>query len=166
MSIQKFVTAIVASAALLSAAPALAQGAKPAPLVVYDDALRPDWQSWSWAKIELQVPAGTVKPIKVEGDPWSALAFHHEPFSTKGYTKVTFFINGGIDGGQTIAIKVLVDGKAVESNYAITPKAKQWLPVEVLLKDIGGDDKMVDGLWFQGQAEAYKPYYITKIQFE
>ena len=175
MSIKKHVTAIFASAALafgalimgvITPAPALAQDAKPAPIVIYDDALLNGWQNWSWAKVEMQVPAGSVKPIKVEGDPWTALAFHHDPFSTKGYTKLTFFINGGVDGGQAIAIKVLVDGKAVESNYVIAPKTKQWLPVEVLLKDIGGQDVMVDGVWFQGQADAYKPYYITKIQFE
>lgn len=137
-----------------------------APIVVYNDALGDGWQSWSWAKVTLQVPIGNVQPIKVEGDPWSALAFHHDPISTKGYTKLTFFINGGVDGGQFIAIKVLVGGKAVDSNYVIPPKAKSWAKVEVPLKDIGGADTTIDGIWFQGQADAYKPYYVDKIMIE
>ncbi len=160
---------LIASAAALTGASlarsALAQSA-PAPLVVYDDELKNGWSSWSWAKVEMSVPAGQVKPMKVEGDPWTALALHHDPFSTTGYSKLTFFINGGVDGGQSLAVKVLVGGKAVDSNYVIQPKTKAWLPVIVPLKDIGGADAMVDGIWLQGQAEAYKPYYVTRIQFE
>ena len=136
------------------------------PVVVYNDAMGDGWQSWSWAKVTLQAPAGNVLPIKVEGDPWTALAFHHDPIYTKGYSKITFYINGGVDGGQSIAIKVLVNGKAVDSNYVIQLKAKTWSAVSVPLKDIGGQDVNIDGIWFQGQADAYKPYYVDKIRIE
>ncbi|MBP2159415.1 MULTISPECIES: hypothetical protein [Asticcacaulis] len=136
------------------------------PFVVYDDELKNGWQNWSWAKAELSVPAGGAKPIKVEGEPWSALALRHDPFSTAPYTKLTFFINGGVEGGQTLAIKALVDGNAVESNCQITLKAKSWQPASILLKDFAADNKTINGIWFQGQATAYPAYYITKIQFE
>jgi hypothetical protein len=36
----------------------------------------------------------------------------------------------------------------------------------VSLKDIGGQDVNIDGILIQGQADAYKPYYIDKIQIE
>ena len=162
----RFFPALTA-ACLLAFTPlaALAQ-TPPAPFVVYDDGMQNGWQSWSWAKVEFQVEAGGVKPARVQGDPWQALAFHHDAFSTAGYTKLTFYINGGVDGGQAIAVKVLVDGKAVDSNYVIQAKAKTWAVVEVPLKDIGGDNKTIDGIWFQGQADAFKPYYIDKIQLE
>ena len=159
----------LAAMALMGATAAHAQTAPPpaaAPVVVYNDAMGDGWQSWSWAKVALQVPAGNVQPIKVEGDPWSALAFHHDPIYTKGYSKITFYINGGVDGGQMVAIKVLVNGKAVDSNYVIQLKAKTWAAVSVPLKDIGGQDVNIDGIWFQGQADAYKPYYVDKIQIE
>ncbi len=160
---------LIASTAALAGVAAFGARAadKPAPMVVYDDELKNGWQSWSWAKVELSVPAGTVKPIKVEGDPWSALAFHHDPFSTEGFTKLSFFVNGGIDGGQSLAVKLIVDGKPIDSNVVLSPlKPRTWLPGEVSLKDLGGAGKTIDGIWFQGQASAYKPYYITKIQFE
>jgi hypothetical protein len=61
---------IAAVAGLALARPSLAQTQQP--LVVYDDELKNGWQSWSWAKVDLAVPVGGVKPIKVQGEPWSA----------------------------------------------------------------------------------------------
>jgi hypothetical protein len=141
-------------------------GELPQPLVVYDDELKNGFQNWSWAKAQLAVPIGNGKPIRVEGEPWSALALHHEPFSTEGYSKLTFVINGGKDGGQTLMVKAMVDGKAIEANYAIQPKAKTWAVVEVPLKDINAAGKTIDTLIWQGQGAAYPAYYITRIQLE
>ena len=124
------------------------------PFVAYDDELKNGWQNWSWAKTELSVPAGGAKPIKVEGDPWTALALGHEPFSTAPYSKLTFFVNGGLAGGQNLAIKALVDGKPVDSNCVITLKAKSWQPASIALKDFAADNKTINGIWFQGQADA------------
>jgi hypothetical protein len=114
----------------------------------------------------MQVPAGNVQPIKVEGGPWSGLVLHHAPIYTKGYSKITFYINGGVDGGQTLAVKVDVDGKALDKSVLIQPKARTWSPVSVPLKDIGGQDINIDGILIQGQADPTKPYYIDKIQIE
>jgi hypothetical protein len=168
MFMRKILTATLVSAILLTTAPAMAQDAKPAPMVIYDDALKNDWQNWSWGTtLELSVPAGQVKPIKVEGTPWSALDLHHAALSTKGYTRLTFYINGGADGGQQLLVKVKAPGGvAIDSTYAIAPKVKTWAMVEVPLKDIGAEDKMIEDIFFQGAAAAYKPYYITKIQLE
>ncbi len=155
-----------AAIALIGAAAHAQPPPPPAPVVVYNDALGDGWQNWSWAKVTLEVPAGNVKPIKVEGDPWSGLMLHHDPIYTKGYSKITFYINGGVDGGQTLAVKVQINGKAVDSNYLIQPKIKTWQAVVVPLKDIGAADVNIDGILIQGQADAYKPYYIDKIQIE
>ncbi len=155
----------LAAIAMTGAAAAYAQTA-PAPIVVYNDALSEGWQSWSWATATMQVQAGNVQPIKVEGGPWSALWLHHDPIYTKGYSKITFYINGGVDGGQNLAVKVTVNGKAVDSNFVIQPTVKTWKAVSVNLKDIGAQDVNIDGIQIQGQADAYKPYYIDKIQIE
>jgi hypothetical protein len=160
---------VMAGAAALSGgfATAARADALPKPFVVYDDEFKNGWVSFGWAKIEVGVAAGGVKPIKVEGDPWTALFLHHDPFSTEGFSKLTFYINGGVDGGQSL--KVLAhgaDGNPIDSTFLIQPKPKSWGIVSVPLKDIGAAGKTLDGLWWQGQASAYKPYYITKIQFE
>ena len=111
-------------------------------------------------------PIGGAKPIKVEGDPWTALLLHHDAFPTADYTKLTFSINGGATGGQALSIKAMVDGKAVESEVAIQPKAKTWAQVEISLKELGVEGKTIDGISWQGQASPYSAYYITRIQFE
>ncbi|MEV4777645.1 twin-arginine translocation signal domain-containing protein [Burkholderia sp. LMU1-1-1.1] len=159
-----FLTAAGLAAALL-ATPLFAQ-TPGQPFVAYDDGLANGWQNWSWAKVELAKPIAGAKPIRVEGDPWSALALHHDAFSTAGYSKLTFSINGGVNGGQQLSIKAMVDGKAVESAVAIQPKAKTWAQVEIPLKELGVEGKTIDGISWQGQANPYSAYYITRIQFE
>ncbi len=158
---------IVSAAVLAMALPALAQ-TTPSPMVIYDDGLQNNWQNWSWgATIGLETPAGAVKPIKVEGGAWSALDLHHDPVATAGYTKLTFYINGGVDGGQTLSVHVkLADGTSPASTFTIQPKLKTWAVVEVPLKDIGGENQSLTDVFIQGGADPYKPYYITKIQVE
>ena len=160
-----FLTAVAACAASVLAAPASAQ-TLPKPFVAYDDELKNGWQNQSWAKVGLAVAAGGAKPIMVEGGPWSALLLHHERFSTEGFSKLTFYINGGAQGGQRLVIKAMVDGKALDAEYVIEPKAKTWGVVEVQLKDLGAQGKVIDGLMWQGGASAYNAYYITRIQLE
>ncbi len=132
---RRFTAALAAMAGALVAFPAAADDL-PKPFVMYDDELKNGWQSWSWAKATLSVPIGNGKPIKVEGDAWSALALHHDAFSTDGFTKLTFVINGGTVGGQKLMVKVQADGKLIESDFVFQPKAKTWAVVEVPLKDI------------------------------
>ena len=145
--------------------PALAQ-ALPKPFVVYDDELKNGWQNRSWAKVALSTPAGGSKPIKVEGAPWSALALYHDAFSTAGFSKLTFFINGGTEGGQHLIVKAMAGGKAIDSTFQIQPKVKSWAVVEVPLKELGAEGKMIDGIMWQGQASAFGAFYIARIQFE
>ena len=160
-----FLSAVFAGIALFSSLPAYAQSL-PKPFIAYDDELKNGWQNWSWAKAELSVQAGGAKPIKVAGDPWSALSLHHDAFSTAGYSKITFNINGGAAGGQELMVKVMVDGKLVDTPYAFSPKAKTWGLVEVPLKEIGAQDKTIDGIVIQGKEAPYAAYYVTRIQLE
>lgn len=153
------------------AARAVAQTAsQTAPMPVYDEALVNNWQNWSWAKVELSVEAGGAKPLRAEGTPYQAVAFHHDPFDAAPYSKLTFFANGGADGGQSLMVKALVGGKAVDPGVTITLKARTWQPAAVPLKDLLGPGsvagKMIDGLWFQAGADGAKPFYLDKIQFE
>jgi hypothetical protein len=117
--------------------------------------------------VTLSAPSGGSKPIRVEGDPWSALALHHDPFSTAGFSKLTFYINGGGVGGQTLMVKATADGKPIAAaDYLLTPKAKTWAVVEVPLKEIGAQGKMIDGFQLQARDASYSAYYIDRIQFE
>lgn len=137
-----------------------------APFTIYDNEFKAGWQNWSWAKVETPPTTGEVKPLKVQGDAWSALALHHDAFSTAQFSKVTFYIHGGAEGGQNLSIKAMADGKALESSYVIKPKAKAWTIVDVPLADLAAANRTIDGLMLQAGGSSYKPYYITRIQFE
>lgn len=169
LSRRLFAGAVLALAAL--AAPALAQDAPPpapTPMVIYDDSLSPGWNNWSWARTTLSTDIkADVKPIAVEGDAYSALFLSHAPFSTKGYSKLTFYINGGPTGGQTIAIKALADEKAIDPGYTIHLNANTWNVVEVPLSDLGAADRVISGFWWQAMMnQSYGTYYVTVIQLE
>ncbi len=153
-------------AAAASARPLLAQTPAVPPMVVYNDGMGDGWSNQSWATVQMDVMAGGHKTIRVEGGPWSGLSLHHDMFATAPYKKLTFFINGGLDGGQTLLLQPLVMGKAAKSECTIQLKAKTWLPASIALKDFGADNKSIDGILFQGRETAYTGYYITNIQFE
>ena len=156
----------MALAFFAAAWPILAAAARAEPLVVYDNELKGGWQNWSWAKVDTPATTSEVKPLKVQGDAWSALALHHDTFATAPYTKLTFYINGGAEGGQRLMVKAMVDGKALDSSYVIEPKARTWTIVDIGLADLGVVNRNIDGLMLQAEGAPYKPYYITKIQFE
>lgn len=166
MSARRILFTLLAGLAALSLTASAFAQTLPKPFVLYEDELKNGWQSWSWAKVDLSYKSGDAKPMRVKGDPWSALALHHEAFSTEGFSKLTFYINGGMEGEQALTIKATVDGKPVESNFMIKPKAKTWSVAEVSLKELGVDGKKIDGIIWQGQATAFSPFYITRIQLE
>jgi hypothetical protein len=74
---------------------------------LYDEALAPGWQNWSWAAVDMASTAawhsGTVS-IAVTPTAWSALYLRSTdaPLDTNGYLNFTFWVNGGATGGQTI----------------------------------------------------------------
>lgn len=160
--------ALACIAGALPVSPAYAQAAQaaPAPFVVYDNELKNGWQNWSWAKINMPALSDSLKPLRVEGDAWSALLLHHDAFSTAPFSKLTFYIHGGLEGGQQLSIRAMADGKAIDSNYMIVPKARAWSIVEVALKDLGAENRTIDSLMVVGGNAAYQPYYITRIQLE
>jgi hypothetical protein len=156
----------LALALLAATCPAIPAFAQAQPLVVYDNELKSGWQNRSWAKVETPASSGEVKPLKVQGDAWSALALYHDAFATAPYSKLTFYINGGAEGGQRLTVKAMADGKALDSSYVIEPKARTWTIVEIALPELSAANRSIDGLMLQADAAPYKPYYITKIQLE
>lgn len=172
----KLLAATTAIATLLAApgaqaqtppAPAAAPGAPPI-IVIYKDALSAGWTSTGTATVALQVPAGNVKPIKASGDADTTLLLHNDhPVSTKGYNQLVFYINGGVEGGQTLTVKASVDGKLVEPGFVVHPPVKLWTAVEVKLKDIGATNANLDGVAIVGNSDGpYKPYYIDQMQLQ
>src|SRR4051794_40363321 len=75
---------------------------------VFTDSLQNGWQNWSWATVNLAnaspVHAGSTS-ISVSSTNWQALYFHHAVQSGSAFTNLSFWINGGSVGGQSIQVQ-------------------------------------------------------------
>ena len=152
--------------------PATTAPAEPAPAapekIIYDKALADGWQNWSWAKTTLSAELGgsARKPIKVEAGPWSALYLHHEPFSTQGWTKLAFLIQGSAAGGE-VRVFALVDGKVVSDGYPVKLGNTGWTQVEIPLVTLGVENTLTDGIWLQNVSGADLPkFYVAEIKLK
>jgi hypothetical protein len=140
----------------------------PAQMLVYDTALAPGWQNWSWAKADLSVElsGSTRKPIRVVAGPWQALYLHHDPFSTAGMKKLSLLIQGSAAEGE-VRILALIDGKTVGEGKLVKLNNTGWTQVVVPLVTLGVEDKTIDGLWVQNATAAELPkFYVTEIKID
>ena len=155
---------------ILSCAVAIASASAAAPaqqaMIVYDTALGPGWQNWSWATTELSVElnGSARRPIRVEAGPWQALYLHHDPFSAASYKKLSFLIQGSPPGGQQVKIFLVAGGKPLGQGKPMTLSASGWTKVEAALPKIAPGDPPLDGIWIQNATDQVLPhFYVTEI---
>jgi hypothetical protein len=138
------------------------------PMVVYENALGPGWENWSWAKTELglEITGSARKPIKVEAQGWQALYLHHPPFNTTGLRKLGFLIQGSVPDRE-VRVFMLSDGKPNGEGKLVKFSNTGWTKVEVPLATLAADEKMVDGIWVQNASgEALPKFYVTEIKLD
>ncbi|HEU4779647.1 MAG TPA: hypothetical protein VFS58_07160 [Steroidobacteraceae bacterium] len=146
------------------AEPAVAEA--PKEMLVYDTALAPDWQNWSWAKADLSIElnGSPRKPIRVVAGPWQALYLHHDPFSTAGMSKLSLLIQGSAPDGE-VRILALIDGKPVGEGKLLKLSNTGWTQVVVPLVTLGVEDQTINGLWVQNATGTDLPkFYVTEIK--
>lgn len=139
-----------------------------APVAVYDTALAPGWNNWSWAKTELSVElkGSARRPIKVEAGPYQALYLQHEPFATTGLSKVSLLIQGSAPEGE-VRLFLLTDGKVNGEGKLIKLGNTGWTQVVTPLATLASEDKVVNGLWVQNATGNDLPkFYVTEIRIE
>jgi hypothetical protein len=140
----------------------------PVQMPVYDTALAPGWQNWSWAKTDLSVElnGSTRKPIRVVAGPYQALYLHHDPFSTAGMKQLSLLIQGSAPNGE-VRIFALIDGKVVGDGKLLKLSNTGWTQVVTPLATLGVEDKTIDGLWVQNATDTELPkFYVTEIKID
>ena len=156
----------LAAGNVLAQEPATAAAVPASEMQVYDTALAPGWQNWSWAKADLSVElsGSSRKPIRVVAGPWQALYLHHEPFSTAGMTRLSLLIQGSAPEGD-VRVFALIDGKVVGEGKPVKLSNTGWTQVVVPLATLGVEDKTIDGLWVQNATAGDLPrFYVTEIK--
>jgi hypothetical protein len=138
------------------------------PMSVYDTALAPGWNNWSWAKTDLSVElnGSARRPIRVEAGPYQALYLQHEPFATSGLKKVSMLIQGSAPDGE-VRLFLLTEGKVNGEGKLIKLSNSGWTQVVVPLVTLASEDKLVNGLWVQNATGNDLPkFYVTEIRID
>jgi hypothetical protein len=148
--------------------PAKAAARPPSPktMVIFDKGFQNGWSNVGWAHIEQPVPFDGHTTLKVEGGPWSALAFRHAALSMADFSTLTFLLNGGDSGGFTMWLRGFRDGKAIDCDFQVKPVAKSWTRIEAPLAALKIDGQTIDSFVLQAPDITYKPYYVAKVQLE
>jgi len=142
-------------------------------VTIYDEALAPGWQSWSWATVNLassaQANTGSVS-IAVTATPYTALYLRSAaaPIDTHGYLNLTFYLHGGDTGGQVVQVQAVI-GDTPQAAVRLNPiAAGTWQKITVPLAALGVDNRSdVGGFWLQEIAGATSPdYYVDTVVLE
>jgi len=168
-----------AAALLLSPVAAFAQAAPDTAGVVYDKALSPGWENWSWAKkVELSSDNGAHKPILIEAQGYGGLFLHHAPFSTAPYRGLHLLMQP-VGGEVTVRVMVTVAGKPIpdgdKMEYGqplmmmkrVTVKPGGWMEVIIPLSVLGAENKEIDGVQVMNDSGEPAPqFFVADISFK
>lgn len=163
--IPSIVLALAATIAFSSAAQA--------DVVIYDDALAPGWENWSWAATD-PAHTGTVHSgstsVAVTPTAWSAayLRSAAAPVDTQGLLNVTFWVHGGATGGQRLQVVAVVNDVAQPGIPIAALAPDTWQRISIPLSALGADNRTdVNGFWVQeGTGQDSPTFYIDDIVLE
>ncbi len=143
------------------------------PLVIYDDALNPDWNDWSsWDAT--QDPDAT-SPAPYRGTRSMAVTFQgpHRvlelrpaaPIDTAPYDLVGFWVHGGSSGGQQVSLQVRDGAGALGAQVPITVTAGQWTRVEVSLGALMAPTAQLKAIRFLEKSGSGSPptFYVDEL---
>lgn len=140
--------------------------------VVYDNALAPGWQNWSWAATNLAnttTAHSAPDSISVDAGPWGALDLANPggPLPASTYHTLTFWAQGGPTGGQQIMIGATANwsGNGLPTFTIPALPANTWTKFEVPLASLGVDaNPNLTSLYFMNTSGATEPtFYIDDI---
>jgi alpha-N-arabinofuranosidase len=138
-------------------------------LPIYTNDLVNGFQNWSWAPCNFAntspVYTGTYS-ISVNATNWQALYFEHSDFNTSLYTNVSFWLDGGAKGGQSVQIVGLLDGTGQEAYVLPALTANTWKQFTIPLSSLGvANQSNCDGFYFQLTASGTtNTFYVDDIQ--
>ena len=99
-------------------------------LAVYTDSLQSGWNDWSWGST---INFGNTSPVHSGSDStaititngYAGLYLEHAAFDSTPYTNVSFWVNGGAGGGQSLAVRATLGGVVTGSQVQLLPKRRR-----------------------------------------
>lgn len=141
---------------------------------IYDDALENGWQNWGWAALNFTnnspVHSGSDSISVTMTNTWQGLQLYHPDMDDSSYGGVSFWINGGTNGGQTLQAFGMLDagGSANQwqTAYPLGSLAtNQWQQFIIPLSSLGvANHTNFTGIVIQGAVDAVLPaFYVDDI---
>ncbi|HEV7927598.1 MAG TPA: glycoside hydrolase family 44 protein, partial [Verrucomicrobiae bacterium] len=144
-------------------------------MIIYSNALQNGWANWSWNSTlnfasTSPVRSGDSHSISVGSTNYGALYLNvsgtTEIDSTQ-FTNVTFWLNGGSAGGQSLTMAATLSSTPSGSTVVVGPlAANTWQQYTVSLESLGVANELdLDGFWFQINTGGTLPtYYLADME--
>ncbi len=142
-------------------------------ITIYTDALANNWQNWSWdTDTDFGSTAQGSPSIKVAmKSAWAGFFIHTDtPVSTANLSKLTFAINGGQNGGQSLKLLTynaqgtVISTKEIASYIQNGIQINNWSTVTIPLADIQAQNQNIIGFAFQGtNGQVQSPFFIDNL---
>jgi hypothetical protein len=153
---------------LASVAPAQTNG-----LSIYSDFMDNGFQERGWAKYSLvntsPVHSGSHS-ISISATEWQGIAFSRPEFDVSPYASLSFWANGGTNGGQRIQVQGLLGNATPPQNvyYRVTLLPNTWQKITVPLTQLGVADKTnFTDIWIQlASKTTTDTFYVDDIQLD
>lgn len=145
-------------------------GVAQAGLPIFTDNLVNGFQNWSWATVSLQnsspVHSGSYSIAVTDGG-YQALVFMRSEFNSTPYANLTFWVNGGISGGQLIQVVGQLDyNSAATYQLAARLPTNTWQQITIPLSSLGAaGTNNLTGFWIQGRSGgAQATFYVDDVE--
>jgi len=142
--------------------------ATPGDQTVYTDGLQNGWVNYSWATVNFTNTSpvhGGADSISVSSTYYQALYLHHAAQSGALFSGITFWVNGGSSGGQSVQVQATRNGTA-QVAVALSPlPINSWRQDTVSLASLGVASALdFDGFWLQVNNAGTAPtFYVDDI---
>jgi hypothetical protein len=135
---------------------------------VYTDSLQNSWQNWSWATVNFSAASpvhGGAASISVSSSNWQALYLHHNAQTGSVYSALSFWVNGGVTGGQLVQVQA-TRNQLPQTAVELSPlPTNSWRHDTVSLASLGvASATDFDGFWIQVENAGVAPtLYVDDI---
>jgi hypothetical protein len=145
---------------------------------IYDDALQNSWQDWGWATHNYAntspVHSGSDSVSVTISSAWQGLQIYHADMDDTSYTNISFWLNGGVNGGQKLQVYGLLhvgttNNFAQSARYSIGPlTTNSWQQFNVPLSALGvAGQNNFTGFVIQDAIGATQPtFYLDDITLQ
>jgi hypothetical protein len=137
---------------------------------IYTDSLQNSWYNWSWGSTinfanTSPVHSGSSSISITITNGYAALYLEHVDFNSTPYTNLTFWVHGGSNGGQPLAVRATLGGTVTTNLCKFSPTAGTWQQITVTLSSLGvASQPTLDGIWIQSQsASALSTFYVDDM---